>query len=463
MRHLLLSQLLPLPAALLALLFLRCQTKSPEAPKAEGFDPPIPQTISYVAGSVTFELAELQKKINHELDPVLVGSETKDGKVKGLVSFRVKRLGQVRVQYIDHQIRLSAPLQMWLTKPFSKDTTPPRKPFAALYVNFKTPISVSPKWRFESKTSFTDYQWLVKPSVRLLGKELSLATLANNILEKHKSTIEAAIDSAIHTDLRIDRMVKPIWHDMQKPLLINREYGLWLIPKPISIASAPITGTEHQISTHLRIAFETKTALKPRQPVEAKTPLPILQKREKIAQTSDLHVLSFIPYADINRMLARTINNHQKKVALGAVTVKQASVYGSNHGLVIKVDLTGLVNKTVYLQGKPMFDTTSNSLIVNNLEFDTASREGLSEGNDGIWHDGLRTLLRNALTIHIGDEIEKIPAAIDKAYEEGEVGKKTDLGIRTFRFIPQKIAIRPDGIQALIKAESKIEVKVNQL
>lgn len=447
--------------AFTSLLLIQCQNRKSQAPKAEGFDPPIPQTISYVAGSVTFGLAELQKKINRELDPVLVGSETKDGKVKGVISFRIKRLGAVRVQYVDQQIRLSAPLQMWLTKPFSKDTTPPKKPFAALYVNFRTPISVSPTWRFESRTSFTDYQWLVKPEVHLLGKELSLANLAQNILEKHKSDIEAAIDSAIHDDLRIDEMVKPIWHDMQKPLLINRAYGLWLVPKPISVASGPITGNEHQISTHLRIAFETKTALKPSPPIEPKTPLPILQKREQISQTSDLHVMSFIPYTDINRMLALTINNKNKKVALGTITIKQAYVYGSNHGLVVKADLSGLINKTVYLRGKPIFDTTSSTLRISHLDFADDTKEGLS--NKSTWHNNLRSLLENLLTIPLGDDIAKIPQAIDKAYEQGEVGKKTDLGIKTFRFVPQKIAIRPDGIQALIKAETKIEVKVNQL
>lgn len=457
------SQPLPLLITLSTLLLVQCQTRKPQAPKAEGFDPPIPQTISYVAGPVTFELAELQKKINQELDPVLIGRETKNGKVKGFISFRVKRLGAVRVQYIDHQIKLSAPLQMWLTKPFSKDTTPPKKPFAALYVNFKTPISVSPTWRFESRTSFADYQWLVRPKIRLLGKDLSLVKLAQNIVEKHKSDIEAAIDSAVHNNLRIDRMVKPIWHDMQKPLLINREYGLWLIPKPISVASGPITGNEHQISTHLRIAFETKTALKSSPPIEPKTPLPILQKREQVSQTSDLHVISFIPYADINRMLALTINNRNKKIALGTITLKQATVYGSNRALVIKADVSGLVDKTVYLSGKPIFDTTSNTLKIDHLEFAANSKEELSDDSGSVWHDGLRSLLEKVLTIRLDDDIDKIPHTLDQAYEQGEVGKKTDLGIKTFRFVPQKIAIRPDGIQAHIKAETKIEVKVNQL
>ncbi len=40
----------------LLLLLAACQTKSPQAPKAEGFDPPISQTISCVAGPIASQL-----------------------------------------------------------------------------------------------------------------------------------------------------------------------------------------------------------------------------------------------------------------------------------------------------------------------------------------------------------------------------------------------------------------------
>ncbi|QMW00765.1 DUF4403 family protein [Spirosoma foliorum] len=441
----------------LIVLLGQCQNKQPQAPKAEGFDPPIPETISYVAGPIMFQLTELQEKINKELSPVLVGKQTKDGKTKGIMSLRVKRLGSVHVEYADQQIKLSAPLQMWLTRPFSRDTTPPEKPFCAINVHFKSPISVTPDWRLASHTTFTDYTWIVQP--KIVG--ISLTNLVENLLEKHKSAIEMAIDSAVHKELRLDKMVKPIWHDMQNPLLINKEYGLWLIPKPISIAAGLITGDSTQLTTHVRIAMETQTAVKPEKPVHAYTPLPLLQKREQVSQVSDLHLMSFIPYSDINRMLALTVKN--KKLALGSLTIKGISVYGGQHSLIVKADLAGLLDGIVYLRGKPTFDTLTNTLKVKNLDFDAESGSVLSKNTGAVWHDGLRTLLEGLLTIRLGDDIAKIPQAIEKAFEQGGAGKKTDLGINTFRFTPQKIAIRPDGIQTLIKVESKIALKVNKL
>lgn len=439
-------------------LLAQCQKSQPQAPKAEGFDPPIPAQLSYLAGAITFDLQELEEKINRELDPVLIGKETKDGKTKGIISFRVKRMGPVHVEYADQQVKLSAPLQMWLTKPFSHDTTPPKKPFCALNVHFKTPISVTPDWRLDSRTNFTDYTWIVQPEVG----GISLTKLVQNMLDKHRTAIELAIDSAIHKELRLDEMVKPIWHDLQKPLLITEAYGLWLTPKPISVMAGPVTGNDRQITTHIRIALETQTELKPNEPKHPKMPLPRLQKQERVAETSDLHLLSYIPYTDINRMLAITTSNKNKKMALGSLTINAVSVYGGQQSLIVKANLSGLVDGTVYLRGRPMFDTLTNTLRVGNLDFDTETAKALANDSNTIWHQGLRNLLESVLTIRLGDDIAKLPTLIDKAFEKGP-GKTTDLGIRTFRFVPQKIAIRPDGIQVLINVQSKVGVKVNQL
>jgi hypothetical protein len=444
------------------LLMAQCQQSKPKAPKAEGFDPPIPPTLSYVAGPVTFPLQVLKDKINQALDPVLIGKETSDGKVKGIVSFRVKRLGPVRVQYVDQQVVMSAPLQMWLTKPFSKDTTPPDKPFCAMEVNFRTPVSVTSNWRIASHTTFSDYKWLSKPEVHLLGANISLTNIAQKILDKHKTDIEQAIDSAVHEKLRLDQMVEPTWRDLQKPMLIDKKYGLWLIPNPVSVAAGKVGGDREQLIVPLRIAFETSTKLKPETPEYTKTPLPSLQKREQVSLVSDLHLMSFIPYADINRMLAITVDKQDKKLTMGSLTLKSASVYGGQHALIVKADVKGLFNGTVYLKGRPVFDTLTNTLKVDSLDFDGESGSILSKKASTLWHDSLRKLLEELITIKLGDDIADLPQKINEAFEKGP-GKKTDMGISTFRFVPQKIAIRPDGIQALIHVKSTVALRVDTL
>lgn len=447
----------------LLLSLTQCQKTAPQPPKAEGFDPAIPGDTSYLAGPITFTLKELQEKINQELDPVLVGKGSSSGKSGGIFPFKVVRSGPVRIQYVNNQVKFSAPLGLYINSPFSAGKTAEQRPFCSLHVNFQSPLTVTPNWRLASKVQFTNYEWIVEPEIRFLGKEISLTNFARKLLDKHQSAIESAIDTAVYQELRLDQMVMPIWQSIQKPLLIDRQFGLWLLPIPLGVEASPIAGDSVNITTHLRIAFATKTVLQPEKPDHSEVKLPILQKREKVSEVTDLRLLSVIPYADINRMLARTLAKEKKKILLGALTIRKASVYGGQRSLIVKTEVSGLLNGTLYLKGRPTFDTLSNTLHVKNLDFEAGTVNELSKLSNSLVHNGLVKLLESFLTISLGGEIEKLPQTISESFKKGQTGQKTDLGIQAFRFTPQKIAIRPDGIQALIHVQSKVAVRVKQL
>lgn len=447
----------------LILSLTNCGKTNPQPPKAEGFDPEIPRDTSYLAGPITFTVKELQNKINSELDPVLVGKGSASGKKGGIFPFKVVRSGPVRIQYANNQVKFSAPLSLYINSPLSAEKTANQKPFCSLHINFQSPLTVTPNWRLASKVQFTNFEWVKEPEIRLLGQDISLTNFAKKLLDKHQSAIESAIDSAVYKELRLDRMVGPIWLSIQKPLLIDKSYGLWLLPKPLSVAASPIDGDQQKITTHLRIALESKTVLQPTQPEHSPVKLPQLQKRDTVSQTSDLQLLSFIPYKDINRMLARSLTEEKKMLLFGSITLKKASVYGAQRSLIVKTEVSGLLNGTLYFRGRPTFDTTTNTLSVKNLDFDAGTVSELSKFSNSLVHNGLIKVLESFLTISLGGEIEQIPQKISESFKKGETGKKTDLGIQSFRFTPRKIAIRPDGVQALINVQSKVAVKVKKL
>lgn len=449
---------------LLTLVLLsHCQKVRPKPPVPEQFDQPIPPATSYLAGSITFRISELEKKINEELDPVLVGKKTPSGKSGGFFPFRVARSGRVRIRYEDEQIKFSTPLQLWITTPFSGKSTPPDKPFCSLQVNFKSPLSVTSDWRLASNVSFTDYRWLIKPEIRVLGRAFPLTSVAGKLLANYQSAIESAIDTAIHSELRLDQLIKPVWQSIQQPLLIDKAHGLWLTPMPTGVLSGPISGNSERITTHLQIALDTKTSLSPTTPAYTERALPTLQKLERVNQLSDLHVLSYFPYTDINRLLKQMIGEKPKKMALGLLTIKSATVYGSHHALIVKTQVSGLLDGTVYFRGRPAFDTVSNTLQVENLEFDADSDDVLPRIAGWIVHDSFLKLVSNLLTIQLGDDIAQLPEKIQEAFEKGEAGKKVDLSISSFTFTPRKIAIRPDGLQTLIHVKSKALIQINKL
>ncbi len=449
----------------LTLLFLAigCKKVKPQPPKAEGFDPAIPDQISYLAGPISFRLSELEEKINKSLDPVLISQESKKGKKGGLLPLRVERMGSVQIRYVGERVSFSAPIQVWLINPLKSEEKQTDKAFCQLHVNFNSTLAVTPNWRLLTKAKFADYKWIKKPGIKLFGKEIELTKLADDLLKSQQTRIESAIDSAVYQELRLDKMVKPIWKDLQKPLQLSKEYGLWLLPKPVSIAAATIKGDSQSITIPLRIAFQTKTVLGERPDVVPDSTLPQLQKRPDVPEQSDLHVMSFLRYESINEVLAKTL--HKKKFSLGSgmLTIKKASVYGGQRAIIVKADVGGLVRGTLYFRGRPVYDTLTNTLRIEKLGFDANTEQVLVNNAARLLEDHLLDSLQHVLTFPLHDQIEALPRKISQAFEQSNAGQKTDLTIPYFRFVPRRVAVRPDGIQTLINVQSRVEVRVKEL
>ena len=441
-----------------------CHRVRPEAPPTSEFEPPIPSPVSYLAGNVTFRIPDLERKINRALGPVLIGEETFQGKKGEAWHLRVERTGPVQIHYANRKVSFSAPLQVWYSNPIGLRKQ--RKPhlLCALAVNFASPIAISSNWRLSTHSRFEQYNWIERPTVRLLGIKISVTKLAEKILEKRRTDIETAIDKAVHSELRLDKEVAHIWRDMQKPLRISQKpEEIWIIPKPFSVSAAPVFGNTQRLTVPLQIAFRIDTKMGSQPALTNLERLPRLLKRTKMPSSSRLEVLAFIPFSDANRVLMHALNEQKIDLAGGQIKIKNATVYGGGQSLIMKTEVTGAVNGTLYFHGQPAYDTLTNTLQIKNVDFDVETKEHLFATADWLLHDNLRDTIQTALVVPLRQHISQLPEKIETAFARSGAGHSTHLDIDAFRLVPQRFVVRPDGVQMLIKIESKVAVKVRKL
>lgn len=441
-----------------------CQRVRTDTPVTQNFDPPIADPVSFVAADVTFTIRDLERKINQALKPVLVTEETFEGKKGEAWRLRVERTGPVRIRYVNRKVSFSAPLQVWYSNPIGLRKDKRSRPLCALAVNFVSPLSVASNWRLTTRVHLQEYRWIQEPRVRLIGLKVSVKKLAENLLNKRRADIEMAIDSAVHNELRLDREVRRIWRDMQKPLRLSKSpEEIWLIPRPFSVAVAPVHGNVRRITLPIQVAFRVDTRFGP-MPVVAQTErLPRLLRRNRLPGASRLQVLARVPYADLNRVLARRLNQEKLDLVGGNVRIKQATVYGGGRSLVLKADVGGAVNGTLYFRGLPAYDTLTNTLRVEDVDFDVVTKERLFATADWLLHDHLRDTLQSVLVVPLRYEVDTLPEKIETAFARGKAGKKTALDVDAFRLVPLRIVVRPEGIEILIKIESKVDLAVKRL
>ncbi|MVM37069.1 DUF4403 family protein [Spirosoma sp. HMF3257] len=443
-----------------------CKRVRPEAPVSEEFEAPIEDPVSYMAGRLTFNIRDLERKVNKGLSTTLVSEQTFEGRKGEAWRLRVERTGPVQIHYENRRVFFSAPLQVWYTNPIGLRKSENRKsrPLCALAVNFTSPVGVGPNWRLLTKARFEDYRWTQEPKVRLLGINVSVRKIAETILDKRKADIEQAIDKAVHQGLRLDREVSKIWRDLQKPLRIAKvPENIWLLPKPFSISTAPVYGNATQITVPIQIAFRVDTRLGPKPMLDTLEQLPRLLRRQEVPEDSRLEVLAFIPYAEVNQVLARTLKKQKLNLVGGNITIKNTAMYGSGKQLILKAEVGGKVHGTLYFHGNPAYDTLTNTLRIQNVDFDVDTKERLFSTADWLLHDHLRDTIQAAMVVPLRQPISSIPEKIETAFAKAKVGEKTALDLDTFRLVPQRIVVQPKGIQILIKVQSKVAVKVKHL
>ena len=443
-----------------------CHHVRPDAPVQQAFEPPISDPVSYMAGSLTFNIRDLEAKINRSLSTTLVPEQTFEGRKGEAWRLRVERTGPVQIRYSNQRVFFSAPLQVWYSNPIGLRKSKSRKsrPLCALAVSFTSPIGVESRWRLATKVHFENYHWTQEPKLRLLGININIRKMAETILDKRRAEIELSIDKAVHNGLRLDREVGKIWRDMQKPLRIAKvPENIWLLPKPFSIAVAPVHGNTSQITVPIQIAFRVKTRVGPKPVIDTLERLPRLLRRKILPDSARLEVLAFIPYADVNQVLARTLTKQKLDLAGGFVTIKNASVYGSGQRLILRTDVSGAVKGTLYFHGSPQYDTLTNTLRLKAVDFDVDTKERLFATADWLLHDHLRDTIQAAMVVPMGQQLSTLPGKIETAFARAKVGQKTALDITTFHLVPQRIVVRPDGVQVLIKVKSKVSVRVKRL
>jgi hypothetical protein len=442
-----------------------CRKVKPTAPTAEGFDPPIPEAWSFLAGPITFQIKSLEDKINASLKREIVNPEMLKGQKGASFNMRVVRTGRIRIRYANHKVTFSAPLEIWLDNPIRlRKDKHAKEAVCALSVDFQSPLQVSSDWRLSTRVRFVKHTWIKPPKVRILGISIPFQNIAERAIEKNRPAIEKAIDQAVYEGLRLDKQIRPVWLDLQKPLILAKKPdSLWLVPQPFSVAVGDVQGNTETLTVPLRVAFYTKTVVGPRPKIVFNRTLPKIRRDKHIKQVTDLRVMSFISYEDINRIMRKQLEGRKMELVGGLLTLNRTTVYGGQHSVIIRADVGGAVKGTLYFRGQPAYDTLTHTLLVKNIDFDVETEERLLATADWLLHDRLNDTLAKVLKFPIREQIDKLPTLIDNAFEKAKAGKKNDLDIQTFQFVPQIIAIRPDGIQALLKVETKVAFKVKKL
>jgi hypothetical protein len=226
-------------------------------------------------------------------------------------------------------------------------------------------VFLRPDWRLAAVTAPLPPQFLNPCRMTFAGIDVT-SSLARALGEKLWRTARIEIDGAVPRLLDLRSLAELAWERLQAPVAIDE--GLWLILNPTAIsATQPVAdGRDLSVVIGVHAAPHLSDSPQPRSPPSALPPLRLELPRPAAVE---LPIRVSLPHEDADRLLRERLQGKTLEWAGREVTIEKIRLVGGQGTLTVEAVLTGAVDGSVHLSGRPGYDADTGEAYLGGLDY----------------------------------------------------------------------------------------------
>ncbi len=449
--------------------FSACKPKPQFAPTApaETYNPlqtVVQRQLSAVNIPVEVPLEEIQKALNAQLQGLLYEDNSLDDNNKDNVMIKVWKREDVRLEAGGDLVAIRVPIKVWAKVRYGFDRFgiqiyDVRETDFEMDVKFVSQIAVTPEWQVQTKTSPAGFDWVRKPFVKFGPIEIPVAPTVGRIIDGQQESLAARVDEQVRNELPIRKYVDQAWTLMQTPVQVSEAYQTWLKVTPTEVLISPLLARDGKVRALVGIKGYTETVIG-RQPEPGQAALPPLQVTDSIPDDFSVGISGEISHAYATELVSKQFVNQKFGSGGYEVTVTSVDLYGNGDHLIVKAGLVGSVNGTVYLRGKPYYDPATQTVSLQNLEYDLDTRNKLLKTANWLLKGTFLRRLAEAFKVPVGPQLAEAKENLQEKLNNNQIVKGIYLNGQIDELVPSSVVITPDAIFAVVLAKGKVDVKI---
>lgn len=423
---------------------------------------PVPSTISL---PVEMKVPALEALLNRQLNGLIYEDNSFDDNNKDNMMFKAWKKDNIKINFENGKFIYRVPLKLWIKagwkiEQFGISLSDYREMNAEIALKFQTSATVNKDWSLKTVTTSDGYEWLTRPTLKLGPVDLPITFIADLIIKYNTETINSAIDEGLKQSLDIKTTAKEAWTELQKPMLLSEDYGLWLRVSPKSISAVPFSGGKGIIkhTTSIEAVTECFTGKMP--PTRINPILPDLIPVTKLSDDFLANVVSYIGYGYLDSitrlMLVNTTYNFGKK----HITVAGVSVYGNETKMIIATDVTGSISGKMYFAGIPVYRAADSSIILKDLRFSVQTKNVLVKSASWLANSGIEKMIGKNLCYPIGSDVRETFDMMVESLKKYDLGEGFYLTGSLSGIEVQQPVLAPAGIIAPVSIKGKLSVRL---
>jgi len=261
--------------------------------------------------------------------------------------------------------------------------------FRRALLSIQADLSLTSAWRLDLKTTALDPLPITPCDITFLGYDITdkvVSSMRDNLAKATQSMEQQVRDNAM-----LRQKAEAVWMQIQQPVEVSP--GIFLLLNPERIRLAPwrsegkVLVITPEIQARPAICFGQPPAIAPR-------PLPDLEILPTNTQSNlKVRVDADLPFEQASAQLRRQLAGKTFETEKGTFQVLDASVRGQDGKALLSVDLKGKVNGRLTLVGRPIFNSQSGTLQLQDLDYTLESKSWITHFGEWVFRSTLRKTL----------------------------------------------------------------------
>ena len=285
----------------------------------------------------------------------------------------------------------------------------PPDPMKHAEVRLATTLYWRSDWRLGSRGTTVGATLSDRCEVTLL--HVDATSIVKRIIDGQSEDLRRQIDSMLPMAGDMRSAADSLWQLAQDPLALDSASTVWLTLWPETVSLAPIIGSASTISTALVLTARPRVTVGPK-PSASSQPLPSLTLARR---SSGIHVPVEVelPFADLSQKVTTLLAGD---TAGKGMKVSEVKVWGVGDTAVVRVDLTGKVNGSLYLLGRVGYDSVSRTVLLSDLRYTLESHDMMTRIKSTVGAGRIKSAIDSATGkghLAVGEQLDSLRSRLN--------------------------------------------------
>lgn len=397
----------------------------------------------------------LEKLVNDILPDTLFETDEIGGKN---ISVTAKKTGKIRIDFENYSIAYKVPLDLEIVK---KLVIGDLTATGQIELLFKTEIDISKDWDLKTTTAFLEYNWLDTPRFKAGFMDLSIESIADNLIKKASEDLVQNIDNQLVKNIDLKKIVTGLQKQSNRMLLIpSPEANLFL--KFENVRLGPINSNENnEISGLVSAEFFPSLYIGDVNDVAVPEVGKLFFSKEiESGKSSNISMPLFMTFIELEKTVREKVVGESFSSGGNEVVIERMKIYKKYQSLIIDADLSGSFVGNFKFSCEPRFDKISNRIILENPDFDLKTNNFLMRSIGWVFKKTLKNKIQSVVEDYLKNLDQELLALSRKGLKKMKPPSGIDLKIDLNDLKITDVNLVDEGIDFFAEIESDVAVEL---